>query len=85
MAMDVRITPTALAELATLHEPILSRVNRAMERLAAWPNVSGAKPLRGPLKGSYRIRAGDWRIIFTVVNDSVIVTRIANRRDVYED
>jgi mRNA interferase RelE/StbE len=85
MAAEVRITQAALTELTALHEPILSRVNRAMERLAAWPDVSGAKPLRGQLKGRYRVRAGDWRIIFTVTGDVVIVTRIANRRDVYED
>jgi mRNA interferase RelE/StbE len=85
MSLNVRITPEALAELAALHEPILSRVNKAMARLAEWPEVSGAKPLKGKLKGRYRLRAGDWRIIFTVAGDVVLVTRIANRRDVYED
>lgn len=85
MSVKVRISPAALAELALLHEPILSRVNRVMERLAGWPDVSGAKPLRGQLKGHYRVRAGDWRVVFNVVGDAVIVVRIANRRDVYED
>ncbi len=85
MAVKVRITPAALVELAALHEPILSRVNRAMARLADWPEVSGAKPLGGKLKGHYRVRAGDWRIVFKPTGESVIVVRIANRRDVYED
>jgi mRNA interferase RelE/StbE len=85
MPVKVRISPLALAELAALHEPILSRVNRAMARLADWPNVSGAKPLRGQLKGQFRLRVGDWRVVFTVAGDAVIVIRIANRRDVYED
>ena len=85
MSVKVRISPAALAELASLHEPVVSRVNRVMARLADWPNVSGAKPLRDRLKGHYRVRAGDWRIVFTVVGDAVIVVRIANRRDVYED
>jgi mRNA interferase RelE/StbE len=85
MALQVLITPTALDELEALHEPILSRVNKAMERLADWPNVSGAKPLRGQLKGSYRLRVGDWRMIFMVTGEVVLVTRIANRRDVYEE
>jgi mRNA interferase RelE/StbE len=85
MSLEVRITPSALAELEALHEPIISRVNEAMARLAAWPNVSGTKALHGEQKGHFRIRTGDWRIIFTVKGDIVIVTRIANRRDVYED
>jgi len=65
--------------------PVLSRINRAVERLANWPSVSGAKPLRGGLKGHYRLRVGDWRIVFTITGDVAVVTRIANRRDVYED
>lgn len=83
MPIQVRITPSALAELTGLHEPMVSRINRAMERLADWPIVSGAKPLRGGLKGHFRIRVGDWRIIFIVAADSIVVVRIANRRDVY--
>jgi len=85
MPVDIRINPTALAQLAQLHEPMISRINRAMERLADWPAVSGAKPLVGKLKGRYRLRVGDWRIVFIVVGDVLTITKIANRRDVYED
>jgi mRNA-degrading endonuclease RelE of RelBE toxin-antitoxin system len=57
------------------------------ERLVRWPNVSGAKPLRGSLKGAYRVRTGDWRVLFTVDEAAkrITVFRIANRRDVYDD
>lgn len=85
MSFDVRITPKALAELAALREPIVSRVNSVMQRLTDWPNVSGAKPLRGNWKGCYRVRTGDWRIVFQVVGNLVIVQSIADRRDVYEE
>jgi mRNA interferase RelE/StbE len=63
------------------------RVQEIFDRLARWPNVSGAKPLRANLKGSYRIRTGGWRVLFTVDSEAkrVIVFRIDNRRDVYED
>lgn len=47
--------------------------------------MSGAKPLRNEWKGHYRIRIGDWRVIFKVVRPNVIVVRVANRRDVYEE
>ena len=39
----------------------------------------------GEWAGHYRIRTGDWRVIFRVVAPDVIVVRIRNRRDVYED
>ncbi|MFI5379257.1 MAG: type II toxin-antitoxin system RelE/ParE family toxin [Tepidisphaerales bacterium] len=56
-----------------------------MDRLERWPDTSGAKPLRGGLKGHFRIRTGDFRIMFRVVADEVWIVRIEHRKDVYED
>jgi mRNA-degrading endonuclease RelE of RelBE toxin-antitoxin system len=85
MAVEVRITPSALSELSALHEPILARVNGVIDRLHNWPNVSGAKPLRAALRGSFRVRTGDWRIIFRVAGHVLTITAISNRKDAYED
>ena len=85
MAVEVRMTTDALQQLGALHEPILARVNKIIERLQDWPNVSGAKPLRHERNGSFRIRTGDWRIIFRVAGELLTITSISNRRDVYED
>ena len=85
MAIEVRITPAALNELDRLHEPILARVNGVIERLQNWPDVSGVKPLRGRLKDLFRVRTGDWRIVFSVAGAVLTITSISNRRDVYKD
>ena len=85
MEIEVRISQEALRTLETLHEPILARVNGVIERLGDWPEVSGAKPLRGRMKGWYRVRTGDWRIIFTVTGRVLLITAISNRKDAYED
>ncbi len=85
MAVEVRLTAGALRDFAALHEPVLARVNRIIERLAGWPDVSGAKPLRGALKGSFRVRTGNWRVVFRVTGDVLLVSAISNRRDAYED
>ena len=63
---------------------MIRRINEALERLEKWPTVSGAKPLRGKLKGCYRLRCGDWRIVFRPVGETICVTAIDNRKDVYE-
>lgn len=62
-----------------------ARLDTVITRLESWPNVSGAKPLRGDWKGHYRIRMGDWRVIFKVVRPDLIIVRIAHRSNVYED
>jgi mRNA interferase RelE/StbE len=86
MAVEVRITVDANAELEAVPLPIQQRIASIFERLANWPAVSGAKPLRGDLQGSYRIRTGDFRVVFKPSADGrvVIVWKIGNRGDVYE-
>ena len=60
-------------------------------RLEKRPAVSGAKPLRGDLQGSFRVRTGDDRIVFKVAaaataDDEPIVTvwKVGYRGSVYD-
>jgi mRNA interferase RelE/StbE len=85
MAVALLIAKGAQADYDDLPATIQARVNMVIERLREWPSVSGAKPLRGPWAGHYRIRTGDWRVIFRVVTPRLIVVRIKHRREVYED
>jgi mRNA-degrading endonuclease RelE of RelBE toxin-antitoxin system len=81
---EVQLTHEASADFLRLPTAIKSRVKDVIVRLAEWPDVSGAKPMRRELKGAFRIRTGDYRVVFTVKGDAVVVFRIDNRRDVYE-
>jgi mRNA-degrading endonuclease RelE of RelBE toxin-antitoxin system len=54
-------------------------------RLEQWPNVSGAKPLRGNLAGRFRIRTGDYRLQFHVQEEVVIIERVGHRDGFYEE
>lgn len=87
MAYHVVMTIEARKDFDSLPVTIRARAAQVFERLEDWPEVSGAKPLRGRLKGHYRIRTGDWRVMFRVVERLVVVEviRIANRRDVYKE
>lgn len=83
----VELTAEARSDLDALPLPIVARVLAIFERLRRWPDVSGAKPLRRTLRGNYRIRTGSYRVLFRVetVHELVVVWKIDNRRDVYED
>ena len=39
--------------------------------------------LKGNFSGFRRLRIGDYRIIFVIIDDTVLITRIRNRKDVY--
>ena len=81
---NVILNDVAARGFAEAPTGMIRRLNEALERLERWPEVSGAKPLRGNLKGCFRLRCGDWRIVFRPVGDDVVVMAIDNRRDVYE-
>lgn len=44
------------------------------------------KPLTGQLAGLRRLRVGDYRIVFAILNspERVVVLRVGHRKDVYE-
>ena len=83
--MHVGLTAEAAAQYDRLPRSIQPRIDSLIVRLAQWPNVSGVKPLTGPLVGNFRIRTGDYRIVFRVLADKIIVWKIGNRKDVYLD
>lgn len=46
-------------------------------------NPSAGTALSGEFEGLFRIRVGDYRVIYTVVNGDVIVLRIGHRSKAY--
>ena len=80
----VVITPTAAREIESLPLTIRNRVVGILGRLANFPEVSGAKPLRGALAGQYRIRTGDYRVQFRATGENVIIEKVGHRDGFYE-
>lgn len=83
--MRVLLTAEGREDFETLPVTMQQRVLEVFGRLGAWPHVSGIKPLTGEWAGCFRIRTGDWRVIFRVVRPDVLVVRIRHRKDVYEE
>jgi len=78
------LTTEALKQFAALPRKMKPRVRRLTRRLTDWPNVSGAKPLRGRLAGRWRMRTGDYRLQFQVEGEDVIVEKIGHQDRFYE-
>ena len=52
------------------------------ERLASQPEIYG-KPLQRTLKGYWKLRVGDHRVIFKVASNSVFIFGMIHRKEVY--
>ena len=72
------LTKRAQRDLDKLSGDDLERVVAAIRGLRENPRPHGAKKLRGPI---YRIRVGDWRIVYVVFDKDqlVIVGKVARR------
>ena len=83
---DVEITADAQAEFIETPRVIQRRIGEIIQRLYQWPQVSGARPLRGNLVGNYRIRTGDYRVVFRPSADGkkVVLWKIGYRGSVYD-
>ena len=85
MSYQVLFTPRAERELESLPEAARRRIAKKIDALAEEPRPSGIKKLRGH-DNSYRLRAGDYRVLYTIEDRvvTVVVVRVGHRRDIYE-
>lgn len=81
---EVELTSSAARALRKLERPVQVRIARAIESLAADPRPSGVVKLSGD-ENLYRIRSGDYRIIYEIVDRvlTVLVIAIGHRREIY--
>lgn len=60
------------------------RIRKAIEiKLKINPQIYGI-PLRGSLKLFYKLRVGDYRIVFKISGGDVFVLAIGHRKNIYE-
>lgn len=84
MAYRVVLLPAAQRELDRVPARAFERIKDRLLALAEDPRPHGALKLAG-VEGVYRVRVGDYRILFQVEDDTllVVVVRLGHRRDVY--
>lgn len=79
----VLLRPAAAEALRKLDPPTALRVAGAIEMLSIDPRPPASRPLTG--RAGFRLRTGDYRILYTVEDDvlTVLVVAVGHRRDVY--
>jgi mRNA interferase RelE/StbE len=80
--VQVLLLPRAQKQYKKFNEPLKSRIASASERLEEYPPQGDIKKLEG--HGGFRVRIGDYRILFGVDNDAIIITAIEPRGGVYK-
>jgi mRNA interferase RelE/StbE len=71
-------------DIPSLDSAVKLRIRRAIEnKLGSNPLLYGM-PLQGTLKKLWKLRVGDWRVIYTIERGGVFIIMIAHRKEVYK-
>ena len=71
-------------DMPALSVAMKARIKRAIEtKLTTYPEQY-AVPLRRTLKGYWKLRIGDYRVIFEFDRSMIIVLGIGHRKDIYD-
>ncbi|MDT0194082.1 type II toxin-antitoxin system RelE/ParE family toxin [Arthrobacter sp. AB6] len=79
----IELRPAAIRALKKIHSEDKERIQGAIALLGQDPRPPKAIALSG--RPGYRVRVGDYRIIYTIEDDVllVVVVTVGHRRDVY--
>ncbi|MCK4949550.1 MAG: type II toxin-antitoxin system RelE/ParE family toxin [Thermoplasmata archaeon] len=78
---EVLVSQTARKQLEALDKGTRARIKRALRNID--PSRSTVKRLKGPKRDYFRLRVGEYRVVFTVEGKRVLVVRILHRRVAY--
>ena len=84
MAFDIAYKKSVQKDLAGVGKVEARRILDKIEReLASRPD--SCPVLKGQFAGLRKLRVGDYRVIFAILGEQVLVLRIGHRREIYEN
>ena len=83
MTVKVLCKSSVSRDLKTIGPSDIERVLRQINEILG-ENPKSGEPLRGEFGGLLKFRVGDYRVIYALVGQDVVVLRIRHRSKVYE-
>jgi len=85
MAYTIEIARPAQRQLKKLDQTTRNRLSRRIDRLAMEPRPSGVVKLTDVSPPIYRVREGQYRVLYTIDDGKliVLVVRVTHRSDAY--
>ena len=82
MKYKIVFTRRAMKDISRLQPGVKERIGDALTRYSKDP-LGYARRMVDPSLGSYRFRVGDYRVIFDLEGDEIIVLRVGHRKEIY--
>ena len=85
MPFRLRYHPDVKAkDLPLIDVKLKNRIKTAIERRLATEPQRYGEPLRKTLRGYWKLRVGDYRIVYKIVGEEVLILGIIHRKKVYD-
>jgi mRNA interferase RelE/StbE len=82
MRYQIEFLPVALGQLRAMPKDLRRLIGGKIERLQD-DMAANVKKLRG-FKNKYRLRAGNYRVLFELEGATIVVYDVRDRKDIYE-
>ena len=80
--MQIEIRKSAIKDLKQISEPYKTKIHNKILELRNFPNIQNIKKLTN-FEPAYRLRVGDYRVLFDVENELIIIGRVLHRKESY--
>lgn len=81
--MKINLRKSAVKDLKKINHKDKEMIHAKIIELANFPDVSNIKKLTN-FEPAYRLRAGDYRILFDVSEDAIEIGRVLHRKESYK-
>jgi len=81
--MKIKIRKSAIKDLKRISPEQKKKIHAKILVLKDFPEVSNIKKLTN-FEQAYRLRIGDYRVLFDVVDDCIEIGRVLHRRESYK-
>lgn len=82
---ELHYHPEVNNDLRHINRDLLRRIKSAIENRLGRAPADYGKPLRAELKSLWSLRVGDYRVIYFIDGNRVVVLQVVNRRDAYQE
>ena len=80
--MQIEIRKSAIKDLKQISEPFKTKIHNKILELKKFTNLQHIKKLTN-FEPAYRLRIGDYRVLFDVEENIIIIGRILHRKESY--
>ena len=80
--MRIELRRSAVKDLQRIDHQQKQRLHEAIEQLVYFPQVPNVKRLTN-FEPAYRLRIGDYRVLFDIDGETILIGRVLHRRESY--